>query len=153
LSTEGDTVHVIKLFCVLTLLVGLGALLAMAGYQSTKLLVGEGIERYTGAERSAAEEALIDARLQCRDHPIGPLIIPKLRVIEVQFAPECCATRSSLATRNYLVVLKAYTFFVIPVATILVCGGAVVCGGGVIDCVPWMSTRGTQGTCGSLTTL
>jgi hypothetical protein len=142
-------VRVIRLFGILTLLVGLGAVLAVLGYQSTKLLVSEGVERFTGAKRAAAEEALVDAQLQCRDHPIGPLMIPKIRVVEVQFAPECCATALALSTRNYLVVLKAYTFFVIPVTTIVVCGGAVVCGGGVIDCLPWLSTGGTEDPSGT----
>ncbi|MEW6105232.1 MAG: hypothetical protein AB1563_02570 [Bacillota bacterium] len=119
----------VKVFCVLTLCVGVGALLAVAGYQSTKWLVSEGVEQFVGAERAAAADALIDAQYQCRDHPFAPLVIPKIRVVKVQYAPERCATRSPAPSRNYLVVLTGYTFFLIPVMRITVCGNLVDCWG------------------------
>jgi hypothetical protein len=119
----------IRWIWILTLVAGLGALLVVVGYQSTRVLVSDGLERFMGAERVAAEEALIDAQYQCRDHPIMRGLIPKIRVVEVQFAPERCATRLPLPSRNYLVVLKGYTFFLMPVMTISVCGNLIDCRG------------------------
>jgi hypothetical protein len=110
-------VRVIRWIWILTLLAGLGVILVVVGYQSTKVLVSEGVEQFAGAERAAAEDALIDAQLHYHDHPIMRGLIPKIRVVEVQFAPERYATRLPVPSRNYLVVLKGYTFFLVPVVT------------------------------------
>lgn len=48
-------------------------------------------------------------------------LIPKIRVVEVQFAPERCVTRLPVPSRSYLVILKGYTFFLIPVVTTSLC--------------------------------
>lgn len=95
----------------------------MVGFASTQLLVSEGVERFTGVERTAAEEALFEAKIGCLDNPIVRGLIPKLRVVEVKFAPERCATALSTPAQSYRVVLQAYTFFGIPVNTISFCGG------------------------------
>jgi hypothetical protein len=72
--------EVIKLLGLLTLLAGLGVVLVVVGYQSTKLLMSKGVEQFAGAERAAAEDALIDAHHQCRDHPSMRGLIPKICV-------------------------------------------------------------------------
>ena len=110
------------------ILIGLGVLLA-AGFASTRSLVGDGLERFVGEERAAAQDALISAHFGCLDNPIGRAVIPKIQVVEVQFAPGHCSTMLSLPTWKYLVVLRAYTLFLVPVATISVCDGEVDCRG------------------------
>lgn len=113
-----------RLFRLLTVLAGFGSLLAVVGFASTRLLVSDGVERFTGEERAVAQEALLDAHFGCLDNPIARVVIPKIRVIEVQFVPGRCPTVSSFTDpyRDYRVVLRAYTVFGIPTGTISVCG-------------------------------
>lgn len=109
------------------LLVGLGILLAV-GFADTQLLVGNGSDQFTGEERVIAQDALLSAQIGCLDHPIVRVLIRRIRVVEVKFEPHCQAEGPS-AHQGYRAALRAYTFFVIPIGTISVRCGEVVCGG------------------------
>lgn len=109
------------------LLVGLGILLAV-GFADTRLLVGDGSDRFAGEERAIAQDALLSAQIGCLDHPVVSMLIRRIRIVEAKFEPRCREEGPS-ARQGYRAVLRAYTFFVIPAGTISVRCGEVVCGG------------------------
>jgi hypothetical protein len=89
--------------------------------------VSDGLARFTGEARVAAQDALLSAQLGCFDNPIERLLIQKVRIVSLELKPEGCPEADIVAGPNYRAVLKSYTVFGIPTAIISVCRGEVIC--------------------------
>lgn len=103
-----------------------------AGYGSTWLLVSDGLDQFAGMERIAAQKALIWGTVGCLDNPIARAIVPRLRVVEIEFDPECDIPH--LPHENYQVNIQVYTYFRIPTGRISVRCNGVRSG---INCRDW----------------
>lgn len=108
---------------ILKLLVGLAGILTV-GAMSTRLLVSDGLEEFTGESRTIAQDALTWGESRCRDHPINHLVScllsEKIRVVEVHFGPGVCPEADPAAPLDYQAVLHTYTFFGILTRTITI---------------------------------
>lgn len=113
-------VKVIKLLELLILLAMLGIMLVV-GFASTRLLISDGVEQFSGAERAAAEDVLGWAYTWA-DHPIERALSLKIQVKAVEFVPGRCPARAFSTLYNYRVALRFYTLFGIPTWTASICG-------------------------------
>ena len=107
------------------LLVGLVVLVAV-GFNSTRSLVRDGLDRFTGAERVAAEDALSLA-YGCLDHPIQRSLTPKLQVADMDLEPGYCPIAGTHRIPAYRAEVRTYTLFMIPTGTLSVDCGSVHC--------------------------
>ncbi len=119
--------RLVKLFWISALFVGFGVFLLAMGYVSLAFFINDGIERFTEEERAAAQDALLDAWIGCFDNPLIRVFPWRMRVVEVQFKPECCQRPDRFGASDYLVTLRVHTFFGIPTRTISVGCGSVTC--------------------------
>lgn len=116
--SEKHRSSVLTLLTVLIAATSLPCVALIAGYASTALVVSDGLDRFTGEERAAAQDALDRAQSACVEH-VENLLRWKMRVVEVKLGPEACPYRAELRT---------YTFFGIPTGRISVlCGTRVHC--------------------------
>ena len=96
-----------------------------AGVGSTRLLVSNGLARFAGPPRIAAQHALLWAELGCSE-PLDRLWRLKHQVTTVQLNPGTCAVG---AVPAYRAEVKTYTFFAIPAGKVSVNCGAATCHG------------------------
>ncbi len=87
---------------------------------------GNGLDRFVGEERWAAQGALSRARSGCADEPGDKLLRRRFRVVSVELLPGDCP-RGGLA---YRAMLRSYTFFGIPTGEVSVYCNSVNCLGG-----------------------
>jgi hypothetical protein len=107
-------------------LVLLGLLVAVVGilaFAIPEYLVSDGLASFVGQERAAGESALWQARISCGE-PIDLLVIRKLKVVDVVLQGEGCRELDGLA---YRAAIRVYTCFGIPLHTISVDCGEVIC--------------------------
>lgn len=95
----------------------------LVGSTIPHFLISDGLDRFTGEKRIAAQHALSLAR-GCRDHPIERGLTPHLQVIEVHSEPGYCPVLGGPAFRA---VVQTYGLFPIPTGTISVECGSTDC--------------------------
>lgn len=88
-----------------------------------RLLIGDGVDGFTGEDRAAAQHALGLAQVGCRDAPAERLRRRRLRVVDVQLDPGYCAQ----GLRVHRATLRAYTLFGIPTGRVSTTCGSVNC--------------------------
>ena len=84
------------------------------------LLVRDGLGRFAGEARGAAEHALSAAPSRCADEPGYRILRRWFRVVAVELAPGSCWDEP---VRDYRATLRTYTVFAIPTGEVTVhCG-------------------------------
>lgn len=107
------------------LLVGLLglALVAVAGWWLPRLLVDDGVARFSGEEGVVAAEALRSARGGCSNRVGWPLVVPALQVRRVELLPGSLPAEPTLPqVPRYRAEVRELTLFGIPIGTIQVSG-------------------------------
>ena len=111
---------------VLGLLIGVAVSL-FVGDSLTRAFVSDGLDRFSGEEHTAAEQALQRGRSGCADEPGDASLRRKFQVIEVTPTTDGRGTEGVPA---YRVVLQAYTIYLRPIDKAIVSSsrGEVRCG-------------------------
>ncbi|MHB0870780.1 MAG: hypothetical protein ACYC5J_15215, partial [Chloroflexota bacterium] len=68
---------------VVALIIG-GAALLLVGETVTRLAIADGVDRFEGEERVAAQRALQAARLGCGSEPVDALMRRRFQVVDVR---------------------------------------------------------------------
>jgi hypothetical protein len=90
----------------LGLLLGLSTSLAL-GDQITRQVVSDGLDRYTGEQRIAAEIALDHVRSACADEPGDRVLRRGFQVVSIRLVPGSCRMGGSAFQAS----VEAYTIY------------------------------------------
>jgi hypothetical protein len=85
----------------------------------------EGLDRFSGDERAAAQYAVEEVRL-CADHPLDRLGMVRVRVLSVQRVPSDPTLATESALTGFRVTLRRYALFGIS-SKVVVQEGSVEC--------------------------
>lgn len=110
------------------IIVAVGAfVIALAlGVESIRFLTLDGMARFTGETRVAAQIALHRARLGCGEEIVDRLLMQEFQVVDVQLKPGYCPVIGGPAFRAKV---RTYALILIPTETIFVDCGEVNCTG------------------------
>lgn len=106
--------------------VGAFVIVLALGVESIRFLTLDGMARFTGETRVAAQEALHRARLGCGEELVDRLLMQEFQVVDVQLEPGRCPVIGGPAFRAKV---RTYALILIPTETIFVDCGEVNCTG------------------------
>jgi hypothetical protein len=104
---------------VVVVLVGLVIATASVGVDRLNA-VDNGVDHFSGAERLAADDALLSARIACGSEPGQRIVNRKWRVVELEIIGDQSEGRwsSQGLLPNYRAEMQSYTLFGIPILKI-----------------------------------
>lgn len=94
--------------------------------------VDDGVDRFAGAARAAAQDAVLQATFACGNEPGERILRRKWRVIALKtVGTQTVASFGGQRAPDYRARVRSYTLFGLPTGTITVRPtGNIVCGGG-----------------------
>jgi hypothetical protein len=106
------------------------AVLLAIGWWAPRVLIGDGVAQFaSGAERVVAAEALALADEVCMSDPLSRIVVPAVRVVEVEEAPGSCTMYPNTDDPyvDHRATIRGYTLFGLPARRFEAsCGGRYV---------------------------